>query len=104
MEIYSMDSNSKDITRITFTGLYHRIMGLDVIGRYLVVARIINDTNSPSGIWDEDKKSLWLIDLKEGKEKLLTDIGNNAEGDSFSPDGEWIIFYMSIYGENQSDI
>lgn len=104
MEIYSIDSNGKDITRITFTGLYHRIMGLDVTGRYLVVTRIVNDTNPPYGIGNEDKKSLWLTDLKEGKEKLLTDIKNNAEGDSFSPDGEWIVFYMSVYGENQSDI
>ena len=104
MEIYSMDSNGKDITRITFTGLHHMIMGIDKTGRYLVVTRITNDTDSPDGIGDEDKKSLWLIDLKEGKEKLLTDIKNNAEGDSFSPDGEWIVFYMSIYGENQSDI
>ena len=34
----------------------------------------------------------------------LTERINTAEGDSFSPDGEWIVFFMVVAGEVQSDI
>jgi len=45
-----------------------------------------------------------VIDLETGEETRLTDIDNHAEGDSFTPDGEWIVFLMKLEGEEQSDI
>lgn len=103
-EIYSMDSDGGHVTRITFTGLHHTILGIDKSRRYIVVTRAVVDTTPPSGLGDEDRKSVWIIDLKTGEEKKLTDFVNNAEGDSFSPDGEWIVFHMVLSGESQSDI
>lgn len=103
-EIYSMDANGGNITRITFTGDHHRILGIDRTKRYIAVTRIDKDTNPPSGLGDEDRKSLWILDLETREEKQLTNPNNNAEGDSFSPDGEWIVFYMILSGDIQSDI
>jgi len=94
-EIYSMSADGSNVTRITYTGGYYRLLGIDVTRRYIVVTKKDRDTG---------KKSLWLIDLRKGEEKRLTDPENNAEGDSFSPDGEWIVFYMTLSDESQSDI
>jgi Tol biopolymer transport system component len=103
-EIYSMGANGDDITRITFTGNHHRILGIDRTKKYIVVTRIDEDTNSPSGLGDEDRKSLWILDFETGEENQLTNPNNDAEGDSFSPDDEWIVFYMVLSGDTQSDI
>ena len=64
----------------------------------------MEDTDSPSGLGDEDRKSLWVIDLETGEEKMLTSANGIAEGDSFSPDGEWVVFWMIPEGEVSSDI
>lgn len=103
-EIYSMDSNGNNITRITFTDKHHFIVGIDKSRRYILASRAEKDTNKPSGLGDEDKRSLWIIDLQTKQEKRLTDIKNHAEGDSFSPDGEWIVFMMTVKREEQADI
>jgi Tol biopolymer transport system component len=103
-EIYSMDVNGKNVTRITFTNEHHFILGMDRLRRYIVASRAEKDTKKPSGLGDEDRRSLWLIDLKTKQENRLTDPRNHAEGDSFSPDGVWIVFHMKIAGEEQSDI
>ena len=103
-EIYSMNENGGDITRITYSHYHHKLVGIDKTKRYIVTTRVENDTTPPAGLGDEDRKSLWVLDLKTGSEKRLTDPNNNAEGDSFSPDGEWIVFHMVIAGDTQADI
>lgn len=45
-----------------------------------------------------------MLDLETKSETRLTDKTNTAEGDSFSPDGEWIVFWMVVAGEAQGDI
>ncbi len=102
-EIYSM-SEDGDITRITYSKFHHRAIGIDKTGRYIVVTRVEKDTNPPSGLGDEDRKSVWILDLKTGSERRLTDPKNNAEGHSFSPDGKWVVFYMIVAGDRQADI
>lgn len=103
-EIYAMDSSGNNITRITFTQMHHRILGISPSKEHLVVTRIDEDTEAPSGLGDEDRTNLWILDLVTKTETRLTDNNNTAEGDSFSPDGEWIVFFMVVTGESQSDI
>ena len=92
-EIYSIDSQGGNITRITDTNENHFIMGIDPSGRYIAATR-----------GTEEKKRLWLLDLVTGEETPLTDAENHAEGRTFSPDGEWIVFWMIPDGESFSDI
>jgi len=86
-EIYAMDENGGNITRITHSSYHHRIVGIDRTRKYILATRVVKDTDYPEGLGDEDRKSLWILDLETGNEKRLTDTANNAEGDSFSPDG-----------------
>lgn len=37
-------------------------------------------TQTHPGGWEEDGKSIWILDLKTGDEKRLTAPENNAEG------------------------
>lgn len=92
-EIYSMDSQGENITRITDTDENHFIMGIDPSRRYIVATR-----------GTEEKKQLWLFDLITGEETPLTNTEDHAEGRTFSPDGEWIVFWMIPAGEIYSDI
>lgn len=104
-EIYSMDSNGGNQTRITFTDVHHFVMGIDFSKRYIVASLAEIDTNPPEGLGDEDQRALWIIDLETKQETRLTDINDHAEGKSFSPDGEWIVFTMRPSGtSNPMDI
>lgn len=103
-EIYSMNADGSNQQRLTYTNEHHFIMGIDNSRRYIVTSRAEKDTDKPKGLGEEDRRALWLIDLETKKETRLTDIENSAEGDSFSPDGEWIVFCMKIKGEDQMDL
>ncbi len=103
-EIYAMDENGASITRITYSHYHHRLVGIDRTKRYIATTLVEEDTDAPDGLGDEDRKAVWVIDLESKTEKRLTDPENNAEGHSFSPDGEWIVFYMVVSGDNQADI
>ncbi len=103
-EIYAADSDGGNVTRLTFTDGCHFIMGMDRSRRYIITSRVERDTEKPKGLGYEDSKALYLLDLKTKEESRLTDPQNHAEGRSFSPDGEWIVFLMKIHGENQVDI
>ena len=92
-EIYAMDGQGQNVTRITRTNDNHFVMGADPSGRYVVATR-----------GTEASKRLWLLDLEAGTETPLTDAANHAEGRSFSPDGEWVVFWMILSGESQADI
>jgi len=94
-EIYSMSVDGKDITRITYLNGYFGVFGIDRSKKH-IVATIINQITK--------RKSLWILDLKTGEIRQLTDPKNDAEGNSFSPDGEWVVFHMVVAGENQADI
>lgn len=99
-EIYSMNSDGGNQKRLTYTEEHHFVTGIDSSRRYMVSSRAEEDTHSPSGLGDEDKRALWIIDLETKQEKRLTDINNHAEGKTFSPDGEWIVFVMRPPGIN----
>jgi Tol biopolymer transport system component len=103
-ELYTLDLDDGSITRISFTKNHHFIVGIDPSHRYLVASCADVDTDPPAGLGDEDRRSLWLYDLSAQQMFRLTDPGNNAEGDSFSPDGEWIVFHMRLAGEDQTDL
>ena len=92
-EIYSMDSQGENITRITDSDENHFIMGVDPSRRYIVATR-----------GTEEKKRLWLLDLITGEETPLTDAENHAEGRTFSLDGEWVVFWMVPAGGTVADI
>jgi tricorn protease-like protein len=103
-EIYAMDADGGNVTRLTFTKDHHTIMGLDRSRRYLVTSRAVKDTHKPIGLGGEDRRSIWLLDLETKKESRLTNPLFHSEGDSFSPDGEWIVFFMKLYDDDQLDI
>jgi len=103
-EIHMIDLSESEPTRITKTEYHHFLVGTEKQNRYLVVTRAIEDTDEPQGLGDEDQKSLWIIDLETGNETQLTENQAIAEGDSFSPDGEWIVFWMQQTPETSSDI
>ena len=103
-EIYSLDLETGDSTRITVSDKHYFIIGIDLSKSYILATCAVLDTDSPSGLGDEDRKSLWLIDLDKKEERLLTNPLDHAEGDSFSPDGKWIVFFMRKANESQADI
>lgn len=103
-EIYSMDVAGGHITRITDTNEHHFLVGIDNTQTYLVVTKADRDTADPKGLGDEDRKRLWIYNLSTGQERPLTDPESMAEGDSFSPDSEWIVFWMIPHNEQTSDI
>ncbi len=103
-EIYATDSEGRNVNRLTFTNEHHFILGIDPTRRYIAVSRAEEDTDPPDGLGDEDRRSLWLVDLETKEETRFTDPRHHAEGDSFSPVGEWIVFHMKLAGEDQSDI
>jgi Tol biopolymer transport system component len=95
-EIYAMDADGNNITRITYTNEFHFIVGIDPSHRYIVATRAVEDTSAPEGLGNEDIRSIWVLDLKTKKEKRLTDASYLAEGDCFSPDGEWIVYFKRL--------
>lgn len=103
-EIYSMNSDGTNQVRITNTNQHHFICGIDKSKNYILASVAEKDTDKPSGLGDEDKRALWIIDLQTQQQARITDIDNHAEGDSFSPDGQWVVFLMKVKGEDQSDI
>src|SRR3989338_116521 len=103
-EIYAINTDGSGATRITYSKYHHFILGVDQTTQYIVASRAAEDTTAPKGLGDEDKRSLWIIDTKNKLEQRLTDSKNHAEGDSFSPDGEWIVFLMKRKDKEQSDI
>lgn len=99
-EIYAMEADGSNVTRITTSNGHHHIIGIDPTKRYIVASRAERDTDAPAGLGDEDRRSLWVYDLDTGQANRLTDIANHAEGDSFSLDSEWIVFLMKVPGED----
>ncbi len=96
LEIYAMDADGSNVTRLTFTNENHFITGIDRSRRYIVTSRVVAGT--------KDRKSLWVLDLKNKTEVRLTDPSYHAEGDSFSPDSQWIVFFMKLGDKAQMDI
>jgi len=88
LEIYAMDADGGNVTRLTFTNENHFITGIDRSRHYIVTSRVVAGT--------KDRRSLWVLDLETKKEVRLTDRRFHAEGDSFSPDGQWIVFFMKL--------
>lgn len=88
-----MDAGGGSITRITDTDDQHYVFGIDSSRRYIAATR-----------GDENKKRLWLLDLQTLAETPLTGEEDTAEGRSFSPDSEWIVFWMIPAGGTYSDI
>jgi hypothetical protein len=103
-DIYAMDADGGNVTRITFTKQHHFLVGMDSSRRYIVSSRVLEDTHKPKGLGVEDRRSLWVLDLQKKTEVRLTDPRHHAEGDSFSPDGQWIVFFMKFGDHEQMDI
>ena len=103
-EIYAMDTVHGTLTRITYSSVHHFMAGVDPSGRYIAATRMVEDTAPPQGLGDEDERSLWVIDTHTGEERRLSPEGAVAEGKSFSPDSEWIVFWMIPQGRQTSDI
>ncbi len=103
-EVYVMGADGTNAARITYSTMHHFLVGTDPSGRFLILSRAEQDTDPPAGLGDEDRRALWVVDLATGNETRLTALGNRAEGDSVSPDGQWVVFHMQLAGEFQSDL
>ncbi len=103
-DIYALSPGTGAVTRLTNTTYFHFVFALDGSHRYLVVSRATEDTTAPAGIGDEDRRSVWIVDLLTGAETRITDLANHAESRSFSPDGEWVVMCMRLASEAQTDI
>ncbi|MFH0899548.1 MAG: hypothetical protein V2A73_02840 [Pseudomonadota bacterium] len=103
-EIYALSPDTGTITRLTNTSYSHFIFALDSSHRFIVASRSTADTTAPTGIGDEDRRSVWIIDLVNETETRLTDVANHAESRSFSPDSEWVVMCMKVAGEDQTDV
>lgn len=103
-EVYAMDYDGLNVTRITTTQIHHFLTGIDPSGRFLIVSGADQDTHAPLGLGDEDRRALWVIDTITGNATRITARENSAEGDSVSPDGQWIVFHMALSGSLQSDL
>ena len=92
-DIYSMDSEGDNIKRITFFDEEIFLIGIDKSKKNLIVTK-----------GTQDKKNVKILDLQTKEEISLTDTDNHAEGDNFSPNGEWVVFWMIPSDEKTSDI
>lgn len=101
-EIYAMDKNGENVQRMTNSDTHHFFAAVDNSRRFIVDTRAEANTAKPADLGDEDRKSVWLIDLEKRTETLLSDPRYNAESRTFSPDSEWVAFLMSV--NNQGDI
>lgn len=101
-----MNASGGNVTRITNSGYHHHIFGISPNKRYIVASRTTEDMNGDGKINDSDasQKSVQLLDLQTKIELQLSPTGTVAEGRTFSPDGEWVAFWMLAEGESQSDI
>ena len=91
-EIYAVDADGENLTRITKNKYHHFLIHISPDKRYIVASRALMnpETGKP-----ETKMSLWLLDLETKKEKQLTDSSWHAEGRTFSPDSKWVAFCMN---------
>jgi Tol biopolymer transport system component len=90
--------------RISNTDEYHFLVGMDKSKRYLIDSRADADTHPPQGIDGGDRLAIWVIDMQTMEERRLTDPKVHSEGDSFSPDAEWIVFLRRAEEGEQLDI
>ena len=103
-EIYAAARSWARPVRITRSKAHHYLVGADSSRRYIVTSCADRDTSRPRGLGDEDLRNVWVIDLERRTCRRVTPRANLAEGDSFSPDGEWIVFFMVPKGEHLGDI
>ncbi len=103
-EIYAAALDGGQVSRVTVSDFHHKLIGIDKTGRFIVATRVERDTDPPSGLGDEDLTDIWILDTQTGKQRRLAGPQSRCEGDSFSPDGQWVVFQMVAPGEDQSDI
>jgi Tol biopolymer transport system component len=92
-EIYSSDEEGGNLTRISRSNKQNYLAGIDKSGRFIAVTQ-----------GSESNKQIWLFDNQTQTEIPLTRPEDHAEGRSFSPDGQWLVFWMIRAGETSSDI
>ena len=103
-EIYAAARAWTRPVRITYTQAHHYLIGVDSSRRYIVTSCADRDTTRPRGLGDEDLRNVWIIDLEHKVCRRVTPRDNLAEGDSFSPKGEWVVFFMVPKGKHLGDI
>jgi Tol biopolymer transport system component len=103
-EIYAMDEEGGNVTRITFSDYHHFLFGIDRSSRYIVATRGEEDTNGDGQFGPGDHRTLWLFDMQTLEETQLVDPIHYAESRSFSPDSEWVVLCMVADGAPSTDL
>ncbi len=103
-ELYVMDSNGENITRITYNGKYYNHFAVSPNRRMIAAIRFsYGDTNGNGTIDWADQKVLWIMDLENREEwPLFPWLNAGWGGVDWSPDGNYV--YLSIIKDAKSDI
>lgn len=102
-ELHVADSNGEGITRITHSGRLYNHFAVSPNRKMIAAIRFAGDTNKNGKIEERDWKTLWVLDLDNGKEwPLLSKYNAGWGGVDWSPDGRYI--YLSVMIDGQTDV
>jgi len=102
-ELYVIDSSGGHITQITHGGDIYNHFAVSPNRKMIAGIRLAGDTNGSGSIDAFDKKTMWILDLENGKEwPLLPEWDTGWGGVDWSPDGRFI--YFSVFRDKVSDI
>lgn len=102
-ELFVMDDDGNNIIQITHDGDMYNHFAVSPNRKMIAATRWQSDTNGNGTIDEFDKKTLWLLDLENGKDwPLLPDWDTGYGGVDWSPDGHFI--YFSSWHDKFSDI
>jgi Tol biopolymer transport system component len=104
-ELYVIDAHGKSPTRITHDGWTHNHFSLSPDRRYIAVNRHVEDSNGDGMIDFRDRKTLYVLDLHEGREWTIEpDRDSGWGGVDWSVDGEYIYAAMMDPGPVNRDV
>jgi Tol biopolymer transport system component len=100
-ELYVMDSNGGNITRITYNGYNYNHFAVAPNRKMIAAVRFAVNTN---GTFNEfNRKTLWILDLENSKEwPLVPELDAGWGGVDWSPDSRNV--YFSVFRNSISDI
>lgn len=88
-QIYKVNSDGTELSRVSFRGRYNTGAALSPKGDKMAFSRM-----------EGSRMSLYVLDLRTGEERQLTNMGNN-DSPSWSPDGRMITFCSDRTGRSQ---
>lgn len=102
-ELYAMDARGENIIQITHHAQLYNHFAASPSRTMIAAIRFAGDTDGDGKITFRDRKTLWIIDLRNKEEwPLVPEYDAGWGGVDWSPDGQYV--YLSILRDFQSDI